>query len=507
MKEKWKTPAGTAALAALIGGLAAHMYGLVNTMHNYDDITVQPVGVGSGLPLGRWLLELLGRCLRYLGWDYNLTWLNGAVFLVLVAASAGIVCLVLQIHSRGLGALLGALFAVFPTVVSSLVFRYTSVLYGIGIVLAVGACWALPRKRYGFPLAAGLICLSLGVYQAYLPLTIGIFVLSLLRRSLTGEEEPLTLIREGLRACGAILLGLAAYFVILKVLLRLTGVEMRSYQGISTMGAVSLSQLPRLIASAFTQCLTFAGKNYWNLADSRLIRLAYGVLAVLSVGMAAMLLIRGKRTPLSWVLTVFLMLVFPVAVNFIVVMCPDGYIYTLMQYAFVLIGCVPLVLLDCVVQTGGAEGKGKRRLRQAVCLFAALLVWGYGYSANVNYMANYYYTRQAENYLNSLMTQVRMTEGFTPDKKWALLGEISDPMLDGVWSGLSPDGGIAKPVSLVNAYSRMAWFEAYMGCYVEEQSSEVTEALAQTEAVQAMPCWPSQGSIRVIDDTVVIKFS
>lgn len=504
MREKWKTPAVTAAISALVCGLVTHMYAIVNTMHNYDDIAVQPIGVGSAMRLGRWLLEGLGALWRFLGWDFNLTWVNGVLFLMLLAASAGIACLVLQIRSRPLAALMGMLFAVFPTAVSSLVFRYTSISYGIGILLAVGACWALSR-RYGVLLSAGFICLSLGVYQAYLPLTIGVIVLSILRRNLTGEADTVSLIREGLKACASIVLGVAAYYVIMRLAVRDSGIELAAYQGVSSMGAASLNRMPQLIARAFTQCLTFAGNNYCNLADSRMIRLAYWVLAALSAVMTGVLLVRGGKKPLSWVLTAFLVLVFPVAVNFVVIMCPDGYIYTLMQYAFVLVGCVPLVLLDCL--TPILREKGGLLLRRGVCLFMGILIFGYIYSANVSYTANYYYTRQTENYLNSLMTQVRMTEGFTPDKKWAFLGSIRDPMLSGPWSSVSVDGGIASPASLVNNYSRTAWFDVYMGCYVEEQDSAVTAALAQTEAVQAMPCWPSQGSIRVIDDTVVIKFS
>lgn len=502
MEEKWKTPAGTAAIAAAVCGLATHFYALTNTMHNYDDIIVQPGGIGSGMALGRWLLEIYGVVLRFLGWDYNLTWFNGVVFLLLLALSAGILCRVLEVKSRPLAALMGMLFAVFPASVSSLEFRYTSVLYGVGILFAVGACWALGQKRRGWLMAAGLVCLSLGVYQAYLPMTIGIIVLSLLRRCLMGEE-PKGLIGEGLKACGTILLGLVAYFVILKVLLRLTGVEMRTYQGISTMGALSLRRMPQLIVRAFTECLTFAGKNRWNLADSRMIRLSYLALGALSLCLLVVLLRRRVRTALSWVLAVFLLLVFPVAVNFIVVMSPDAHIYTLMQYAFVLVGCVPLVLLDCL----GAEEPGKygKLLRRGVCLFAGLLVFSYVYSANLNYTANYYYTRQTENYMNSLMTQVRMAEGFTPDKSWAFIGNINDPMLSGVWSGVRTNGGIAKPGSLVNAYSRTEWFDVYLACHVEVEDPEVAAALAQTEEVKAMPCWPSEGSIRVIGDTVVIK--
>ena len=157
MREKWKTPAGTAAAAALNCGFATHFYGLVNTMHNYDDIIVQPIGVGTGLTSGRWLLEIFGMVLRYLGLDFNLTWLNGVVFLLLLAVGAGMLCRVLAIRKRFAAVLMGMLFVVFPTAVSSLIFRYASILYGIGILLALGACLALRRKRYGMVLALSLI--------------------------------------------------------------------------------------------------------------------------------------------------------------------------------------------------------------------------------------------------------------------------------------------------------------------------------------------------------------
>lgn len=504
MKEKWKTPAGTATAAALICGFVTHMYALVNTMHNYDDIAVQPNGVGGAMRLGRWLLEGLGALWRYLGWNFNLTWLNGVLFLLLLAASAGVLCLALQIRNRYLAALMGMLFVVFPTAVSSLVFRYTSIPYGIGIGLAVGACWALPRRR-GLLLSAGLICLSLGVYQAYLPMTVGIFVLSILRRNLMGEADPVTLIREGLKACAAIVLGVAAYYVIMRLSVRVSGIELASYQGVSSMGSAGLRRMPQLIARAFTQCLTFAADNYCNLADSRMIRLAYGVLTALSAVMTGVLLIRGGKRPLSWALTAFLILVFPVAVNFIVVMSPDAHIYTLMQYAFVLVGCVPLVLLDCLLQTPAARVKGRLVMKRCVCLFTGILIFGYLYSANVNHMATYYYTRQTENYLTSVLTRVQMTQGYTPDKKWMVIGTLNDPMLDGTWSGVRPDGGIAKANGLVSAYSWTGWLDLYMGYCVPGQSDEIAWALAQTDEVKAMPCWPSEGSIRVIGDTVVIK--
>ena len=45
----------------------------------------------------------------------------------------------------------------------------------------------------------------------------------------------------------------------------------------------------------------------------------------------------------------------------------------------------------------------------------------------------------------------------------------------------------------------------YIGYKVPLQDEEIIKSLILDEDVKNMPCWPDAGSIRVIDDTVVIK--
>lgn len=507
MKEKWKTPAGTAFLAAMTCGSVAHLFGLVNAMHNYDDIAVHPQGSGTGTISGRWFLDLLGGLFEYFGGNYNLTVLNGLIFLFLLAVSAGILCRVLRIGSREIAALLGMLFVVFPVVTSTMLFRYTTIHYGIAVLLSVTAGLTIEKRYWGVAVTAVLICLALGIYQAYLPLTIGMFVLTLLREALTGETGGLTLVKKGLRDCGAILLGVAAYLLVTKLVLAVSRQTLLNYQGISSMGQIDPKTLLYFVKEAMVYCITFVGTNYCGLADSRLICLAYAGLCLLSLGMGIVLLIqRGAKLFPDWMLTCALVGVFPLAVNFIVVMCPQSNIYTLMQYGFVLIGFVPLVLLDSLMRIPAGNKRCANVLKKCVLALSAVLVSGYIYSANVNYTAQYYASRQAENFMNSLMTQARMTEGFTADKKWALVGNVKDPLYFAGWNDVQRIGGNADMLSLVNSYSRCRWFERYMGCRVPELDEAGVRAIAATEEVLAMPCWPDEGSIQVIGDVLVIKF-
>ena len=141
-------------LASLSSGFLVHLFGLVNILHNYDDIDQQPRGYGTGISSGRWLLSLLGDLAHKLNGDYNLSVVNGVLFLLLVACAAAFLVRTFEIRSRWMGALMGMLMVVFPPAFSTLMFRYTSVYYGIGILLAVMAAWILERHRLGLLFSA-----------------------------------------------------------------------------------------------------------------------------------------------------------------------------------------------------------------------------------------------------------------------------------------------------------------------------------------------------------------
>lgn len=505
-KAQLKTPEAAAVIAALLCGTVTHAYALINILHNYDNIASQPGGYGGGVPLGRWVLEILGQFVDKLGLNYNLSVINGVLFIGLIAIAAGILVSVLRIKNRASAALIGMLFAAFPTATSTLIYRYTSVFYGVGVVFAVLAVWVLQRKKYGFVLSVLLITLSLGIYQAYIPLTIGVFVLLLIQQALEGNTDAWSLIRRGLYYCAALILGLLLYFLGLKISEACSGATLTDYQGVSTMGNLSLTDLPALVWKAFYTVCTLPLRDFCGIANRAAMRIAYLLLAVISVGMIAYILIAKVKKISVAVVTGLLCLVFPVAVNFIVIMASDGWVYTLMVYSFVLLGCAPLMLFECLPPMEGTMKQGKRLLGKGIGLLTALLVFYYAYYANVNYTSLYYANRQIENYLNSVVIQVRMTEEFTPEKKWAMLGDIDDPLFGGPWEYEITYGGLGFTEYLLNQYSRNEWIKNYIGYDVPLADNETIAALNQTEEVQNMPCWPSEGSIKVIDDTVVIKF-
>ena len=502
---RWKqTPEYTAVVSALVYGMLVHLFALTNILNNHDNIASQPGGYGMGVDMGRWFLEVLGRLFDKVGLNYNLPSINGVIYIALLAAAAALLVSALKIRSKISAALIGALFVAFPTVTVTMIYRYTAMFYGISAVMAVLAVWVLGRFRGSLPVSVVLIGLSMGIYQAYVPLTIALFVLQLISEGLRGEADGKRLVLHGLYDCLALVLGLGLYFVGMKVSVAVYGMTLVDYQGISTMGSISASQIPQLVINALKAVLLLPVRDYCGVANRALMRIAYLLLGGLSAAMILWIFVKKIKNVGTCVITGLLLVAFLLAVGFMEVMVPDGWIYTLMVYAFCLLACAPLVFLECLPE---AEQKKLAELcRKAVILLVALLVFFYGYYANVNYTAVYFAGEQIDNYLSGVVLRATMTEGYTTDKQWAMIGDIQDPLFGGPWNDEITYTGLAFTEYLLNQYSRNNWIQNYVGYEIPMADPETTTALAETEEVQAMPCYPNAGSIRVVGDAVVVKF-
>lgn len=504
--EQIKPPVKRAVFAAFAAGFLVHHFGLVNALHNIDDIGQFPYGYGTGIQSGRWLLTVLGDFLQAIGGNYNLPYLNGVLYLAVLALTAGVIVSVFQICSTWYAALTGILVAVFPSATSALFFRFTSVYYGISMLLAVLSVWILEKHKLGLPLSALLLACSMGLYQGYVPMAISLYVLLLIQKALKRQAEFPVLVKNGFYYCLALVLGLAAYYLLLNLALTVYQVSLSDYNGMDQMGKLSLKALPGLVYEAFYYFCTMPLKDYCGLANMAALKLGYLALAGIAALQILFLLICEIKKPLIAAFTALMCLVLPVAVNFVVIMSPDAWIYTMMVYAFVLVPIMPMILMECLPEKQGKWEKGRHLLSKTLSVVLAVMIFCYSYSANINYTSVYFSNRQVENYVNSLVTQIRMTEGFDREKEWAFLGEIEDPLLHSVWDYEMSYGGTFTTDRTLEQYSRVFWIWHYIGYFPPTATEEACSQLSRTEEVRQMPCWPDQGSIKVIDDKVVVKF-
>lgn len=506
----------TAFYAAFAAGLAAHLYQFTNKLYNYDELANTPGGIGLSTEQGRWLLNWMGRFMRSVfGGSYSLPFFNGIFALLFLALSAGMVVSVFQVRNKLTAGLIGGLMTVFPAVVSMYFFMFLALYYAIGISFSVFAAWLAvkyPKNIIANIAAVVMIACSLGVYQAYFPDTVCILLMVVILKAAFGGvkekkewKEFFLMIARFLVVMAA---GVAVYFLINKAVLAVTHIQLTSYQGGDTMGKITIAQLISALKSCYTSFFDLGFSNVMGISYNRTVRRLIKVVWILfAAGIGAYLVLK-KKEYLNKVIVLCGILVFPVAMFLIYVMAPNSYCYTLMAYSVVFFFVFFLLWLDACFRNLKLHAPVKSITNWVSALLTAALVIVFVWYANGNYMALEYTKYHDFSYVQTLVTKIRSVEDYSQDKPVIVVGTQINDSTNGMGSLIGDTftvGGKADTNlgynSLLYLMSDYLGFSPYYGTYEEIQN------WMQREVVREMPSYPADGSIQVIDDTIIVKLS
>lgn len=495
---------------AFLGGILIHAFGLINIIHNHDDLAVYKWGYGTGIESGRWFLTVIGDFINECGFGHNLPWFCGIIFIMFLSISTYFLVDIFNIKKKSHAVLIALAFVSFPTAAATMIYRFTTIYYGFAIALAVFAAFVaikMNHKLVAFIISSISLACSAGIYQAYVPLTIAIFVSYLLFIMLNENKSVKEIIKKGIYYCGCILGGMGIYFITLKILLIYYNTSLGSYQGIDSMGQVGLKEIPILILKSIKQFLLMPINNVCDLAGLNIVKNAYIFLGIVTIVGMVLILAKKRLKIIEAILFIVLCVAFPISVGFIYVMVPneqDDGIYTLMVYSFVMILVISIIISEVI-----SKIEIQSVIKKSICYFNILLVsviiCSYFYTDNVNYKVGYYVNMHLENYATSMITQIRMTDGYKSYMPWAFIGRINDSNLTNMFGEELLYQGVCTEQRILNSYAWKSIFTAYAGYNYKEVSEEKLEDIINNEEVKAMPVWPDEGSIKIIDDVVVIK--
>ena len=107
-----------------------------------------------------------------------------------------------------------------------------------------------------------------------------------------------------------------------------------------------------------------------------------------------------------------------------------------------------------------------------------------------------------------MITQIKSVEGYEDSLPVAFVGDTIEDATNNQGSLMGPVFGInGKAESNVNSFSRIHIIIEYLGFAPTICGYEETKALMESEEVKNMPGYPDDGSVRIIDGIVVVKFS
>lgn len=494
----------TAFLAALIFGLICHGTILFNKISYQDDI-FNLYTFGATITSGRWMLHILAwlEMLMYGNGNASMPLFNGLISILCVGAVSGLLVSLLEIRSRIYSALLGAVLVAFPALTALFAYMFTSHPYMIGLLMMVLSAFLICRETpwwMKIP-AVALGGASVGVYQAFLPVLpciILIYDLMVLSR----EKERLEAILY--RAWGQVfcVLGvLAVYYAGNRFFLAKFQVELSSYMGINEMGSMSVSTMLSRCKRAYREFLLPARGVITDMYPGSL-RVLYRMMQGAEGLLALRLFCRiWKRSRIKALLTALLLALFPMACNLIYVMSED--VHSLMVYGQAMQAVLLIWLLD---QADFRRIGLQRAVSLAGSLMLALTGLMYARYDNQAYLKDTLRQQQAFSYYTTLITQIKSLEGYRPDMEICVLNGwyTEDPTIAEMeelnFIHLNTfDGGSGSFMQMTREYFLQNWLgfriRGYWGLDLYE-NPELME----------MPAYPADGSIRIVDDTVVVKF-
>ena len=506
----------TAFFCAVIFGLMAHLYQFTNKLYNYDELTNTPGGIGLSTEQGRWLLNLMGRFMRSVfGGSYSLPFFNGIFALLFLAVSAALLVSALDVKRRLTAGILGGLLVVFPAVVSMYFFMFLALYYAIGIFFSVLAAYLVvkyPRSICANVAAVLLIAGSLGIYQAYFPNTVCILLMVVILEAafgnVAGKEQWKRFWITVVRYLAIMAAGLVVYFLINKMYLAVTGIQLTSYQGGDTMGAITVSQLLGGIKNCYTSFFRLGFEDVMGINYNRTVkRLIKVVWILLGAGIASYLALK-KKEYMNKLIVILGLMIFPLAMFLIYVMAPNSACYTLMAYAVVFLFVFCVVWLDACWENLRTAKNLFIGMNWVAALTMAALIISYIWYANGNYMALEYTKYHDMAYCQTLITQIKSVDGYSDDMPVIVVGSQVSDSTNSMGSMISDTFIVGGRADSNLGYNSVLYIMSkYLGFSPQYGGYEETQEWMARDEVKNMPSYPDEGSIQVIDGSIVVKLS
>ena len=504
--------------AATFGfALFAHGFAMFTKLSVLDDPLYQ-FEVGNTLTLGRWMLYLLYRLTRFAGYSgYSLPLFNGLVSFFFLALVSCILVNLFQIrHPLTLVAVSGIL-TVTPAVTGLLAYSYTMPYYLFGLLLCTGgtALATYGRKLPQMIVGIAMIACGTGIYQAYLPFVAGVLLIIILLQTADGKISGG---KELLRMAGRFLLiavaALLLYLAVNALLLSVSGEQLSDYRGVGTFGTTGMDGYIARVADAYTQFFAPASDASYHMFPMRLIWLFYlSVLFVVVLGVQTFRQLSQKEK-VNGICFLLLLLLSPLVFNSIFVITGKEEVHALMVHAqslwFFMAAALAEHCMDagkpCTDDAGKIPGRGK--LRTAFAVVTLLLCLGLTRYANACYLSTYYAQSEAQAYLNRLALKIEQQPGYYDKMEVAFISEYEKtaetlPSYD-AFRAIVTFPYPRNAEELLNQYTWKLMMEQWCGF---TPLTTDPARFAEMSEVQAMPCYPEEGSIAVIDGTVVVKFA
>ena len=529
--------------ATVIWYLFAHGYRFSNNMYSHDALLeICQNDSAWQIALGRFVHPVL----IFLRGNLCSPWLICICAMVWICLGSCLLVQMLKLRRCGSIIIITGVMVCNPALISTnAAFLQCVDFYGLALFLSILGVWLCRGKGWRRRICGvAALTLAMGIYQAYICVSIVLVMILLLRESQENTEWRVVF-KRALFYGGMLLLSAVLYYLIWKLFLLAFGFEAAdSYNGMASLGDYSDISVVSLLALVYRKVLqyfwnpdTFVTMTFRGITLSvvwkYILRCAnIAVLAGLLWNVAA---INRKRKTGLWqrLFQAGILLLLPAGMNFVCIMS-KGMVHTLMVYAFVLLYVLAVALAEAgccreveadekgslrggqenrqktvsgtgIAREGSFLGKTGSAWKQVIVWAPVLcVIWSNAVYANQTYLKKELQERALTSMMTRIVAQIEGTEGYIPGvTPVAFSGTFENsPYLQQIagFEELRPYGMGDTTLTYVGTDYAFLQYEVSV-------LMNYTRIAATEPEVMSMPTYPEQGSIGYVGDILVIKIS
>ena len=484
--------------AAVVVGLIAHLYKITNWLPNWDSLVFR-YDSQNMVSMGRWFLPVASGISSF----YDLPFLTGLLSILFHAIGAVCISMMFGVKKKTTAVLLGAALVSFPTVTSVMLYNYVADSYALSFLFACIAALLMTNKKPNYIISAVLIALSVGIYQAYITVTIMLLLCYLILEAYKNTDIK-TIFIKIVKFLLTGIAGMALYYLVLVIVLKVTGTVLLDYQGFDS--AASLSGLD-IFGSLYTIRESFVDYFFDFSGGVSVFSIINTVIFVFTFVFYLIDIIKNKLK-ISKVLVIGVcVILLPIGASIL------GFVNSGIDYHNLMKMGLFVFYLFFILQYEKSEFKNQKlnSVKSWIILaVTAVLIFNQIIIANVSYHKLNMSYEKSYGTLIRIADRIEQTEGAEDCESILVLGALEG---SGSYSSKLPpdmtgttDGFILRADDEIVGQSVLcSALNDYCGKDYKFVSGKEKTALLKKIDLESLNTWPEKNSISIIDNVIVIK--
>lgn len=490
--------------SSFVIGILVHFSVLSNNLLNHD-------GAGafywphSFVDHGRWLLKSVCSISTY----FTIPWVTGILSILYLSIAITIIVEIFSIQQKVSILITASFLMTFPALSSTFSYLYVADGYMLGVACACLSVLFVQKLKHGYLWGAIPLACSLGIYQAYLSISILLILLLLIIQILDSKS---TVQQIFLKIKDYLLLGLFGAvidFICMKAALLITNMNLTDYQGASSINQYSLS-IDNILKSieisiqeffSFPQQSSISGYGF-----IKYILIAYAVIFILTV----VLIIRKNKiynNPIKIILLLLIFAFLPFALEIIRFVIPDVWYHMLMNYPWCIL-FISVPLLHELYINNAKEmyiGKGYCLLTNLAVICAVIIIFVYFLITNLAYFNMENRVNKVYGMTVRMVDRIEQVDGFTFETPVLFYGDTrysTESQADEYLEGLI---GTTNNDFIISDIFYKVYIDNTLNLKFPTPDQQTIEKIRNNEQFRSMPLWPARDSVQMIEGVIVIK--